>query len=491
MPTAAIIGAGHNGLVAACYLAQAGYDVTIYEKSAQTGGLCVNEELWPGYTVSVWANWSGMFMPQIASDLGLTLPDILDTGEAILTAEDGCVAGDTIYIDGVTAEDRAGLAALDKDFDTLAAALADQFLSPAPTKKAFLQQADKAGLSRPAQDLAGGAFGALAQEYIPHRELATAIGYESFTHPLHPGSAYGHIHMRVPGAWGADWGMIKGGMGALSAELAKRARTLGVNIVTSCGVQAIIHDDRTVSTLTLENGENVQADLYLCGTDYPVLQHLLGRPAQTDLRDHKYGNANIHVKLARLPRFPALESNGLAVPPTLTLVPSWDELQKGYAQYRAGDNIDHPVISLGIPSLADPDRAPPDRHFMCIHPDHAPLTWQDGPWHDEARRAYIDHILGEVARYAPDIRDCIEDARLFCAADLQARYGAASGHCFHGDLSWPFALEDRLPGYGAGPQTDLTNLYLCGGACAPGGTVTGAPGYRAAQAILNRGAIHA
>lgn len=485
MKTVAIIGAGHNGLVAACYLAQAGYDVSVYERSDRAGGLCINEELWPGYHVSTWANWSGMFQPEIVKDLELEFPRRLDTKSVILTAEGGCLYEDNIFIDGITETDRQGLERLDEDFTALAKSLRPMFFDPAPSKEKFLNLSRQFNLSYPAQELMQSSLLDTIARYVQHPQLIAATGYETFVHPAHPGGTYGYVHMCIPSAYTEyqPWDMIEGGMGGIIIALTKRADELGVKIHLNSAVKETVLDDDGVKALILEDDTKIHADFYLSNTDYAITQSLLGREVKSQLRQHQYGNANFHVKLSRLPCFPVLESHGIDIPPTFTLVPSLQDMKDAYPAYIKGEKIEKSVISLGIPTIADPARAPQGKHLLCIHPDHAPLSWSGGPWTEQDRREYFDHIIDQVAHYAPDIRECIEDWKLFCAEDLK-RYGADGQHCFHGDLSWDFALDRRMPDYGAGPQTDLSNFFLCGSSCAPGGTVTGAPGYRCAQAIL-------
>jgi len=441
----AIIGAGHNALVTACYLAKAGHSVEIYEKSADAGGLCINKELWPKYDISLWANWSGMFTPQIAEDLEIELPKILSSEDAILTANGGCVFEDDIYIDNIEQKDRDGLKELEDTYYKLGQALSEQFLAEKPTKKDFLNRSKGLGLSDNVEELLKDPFLKIANQYIPNKELATAIGYESFTHPLHSGSAYGYTHMRVAEIWGKNWGLIKGGMGKIAEVLELKAKALGVKISLNSAIDKIIHNNNnSVQYLLLSNGEKIIADTYISNTDYPTLQNLLNREIMSPMRDHKYGNANIHVKLTSLPSFSALKKNNLPLPATLTLVPTWDEMHTGYNQYLNAENIDHPVISICIPTLADNKRAPKGKHFMCIHPDHAPLGWNKEKWTENTKASYINHILNEVSRYAPDIHACIEDPHLFCSDDLENKFGAMGSHCFHGDLSWQYALDDRM-----------------------------------------------
>ena len=483
MNKVAIIGAGHNALVAACYLAKAGLEVDMYEKADKAGGLCINSEVWPGYNVSIWANWSGMFAPKIIEDLELSLPPILHSGDAIITASGGCYS-DKPYFEGLREEDLDDLSKLESDFCKLAGALSKQFLAEHPSKKSLLELTSSLELNFSAEELLSSSFLKTVDRYISHKELATAIGYESFTHPLHPGSAYGHVHMRVADHWGEGWGMIKGGMGAITDTLIDKAKELGVRIHTGVKIERVYYKDNKLTYALGSDGKEITSEIIISGTDYFSLQTLLGREIKNEMRDHPYGNANIHIKLSSLPNFTALDNLGIKTPPTMTLVPTREEIEAGYVQYLKGENIDHPVISIGIPSLIDPNRAPDDKHFMCIHPDHAPLKWNGKSWSYKARQEYIQHILDETSRYAPNIHECVEDAKLFCADDLSQDYGALGAHCFHGDISWPFALEDRMPDYGAGPYTDIKNLYLCGSSCAPGGTVTGAPGYRCAMAII-------
>ncbi len=171
----------------------------------------------------------------------------------------------------------------------------------------------------------------------------------------------------------------------------------------------------------------------------------------------------------------------------MTLTPDWQELKDSVQNVKNGKWLRQNVLSVGFPSMIDPARSDGKYHLMCLHPDFAPLKDRDGQskWTKDTGRHYVETLIVEMEYYAPGFKDLVADWHLVSSEEMSKEYGLTGKHCFHGDMAWPHVLDARIPVLGAGPETDLENVFLGGSCSAPGGTVTGAPGYRVAHAIMN------
>lgn len=492
MTDIAITGAGHNGLIAACYLAQAGHNVSVYEQSDRVGGLCVNEELFAGVSVGTWANWAGMIQPQILDDLSVEPPEFISETVVALTYEGACMIGEEYLIPGLSEKDKLGAQQLDADILALAENLKELFLHPAPSRELYLEKTSHLSLhcgleveeflSRSALDV--------VVLYISDDGLRSLMAAQTFVHPGLPGTAFEMVYMRTPcvGAKATGWGTYRGGMGALTQALAKKAQELGVEIHLNYPVTGMVTNKNRSIDLETQFGQ-INADLYLFATDFPTFEKIRYGSWSDDLRHgHAYGNANLHLLLKNYPVFSQLEDRGRELTSSMTLTPAWESFRKSLDDVRYGRWLDQNVLSIGFPCMVDPQRSDRVHKLMCIHPDYAPLSGRgaDKEWTDEDSREYAHSLIREIEHYAPDFSDLIVDWELVTSREMRSEYGVTGAHCFHGDMVWPHVLDARMSGYGAGPETDLENVFLCGSSCAPGGTVTGAPGYRCAQHIINK-----
>ncbi len=486
MSTAIIIGAGHNGLITACYLAKNGYDVTVYEQAPVTGGLCINRQIWPGYTTSVWANWYGMLCPEIIEDLNLDLHPILgDKSGLSLTRSGGYISTREVALSNMSEDDRAVIARHSDEFTAITKILRTYFLHPGPTRQAFLQDLASLNLSFPPEDMMASSLLSLARRYSTNPNVQLLLCLDSFLHPSHEGTGYSRAFMGIPFAHAEDteWCYLKGGMGRVTEELHARAIALGVTIHTSAPVARINHAEDNIQSITLQSGETIKANIYACGTDYATFLRLMQLPP-VKTNAHAYTSATLHLKLKQLPTFTTVQANNLPYPATINLLPPFPEIESSTPEAICNPTFASHIISVSVPTLLDPSRAPAGKHTMMLGIEHTPLAYSAEGWTDADRNNFFQQICTEVAAFAPDFHACIEDWRLFTPADLKSAHGLDSMQCFHGDLAWGYAMDARLPGLGAGPQTGYANMYLCGAAIHPGGTVNGAPGYRAAHAIL-------
>ncbi len=267
MTEVSIIGAGHNGLVAACYLAKAGYTVSIYERSERLGGLCVNEEIFPGTVVSTWANWAGMFQPEILRDLSICPPEKIQEKVINLNHDGSCVIGDAYYINNLSETDKNGAERLEEDLYRLAAALKDLFLHPKPTRSLFLEKVKKIKLNYQGsiEEFLNSSAIEIAAHYISHDALKSMLACQTFIHPGLSGTAFEMIYMRTPetGEDATGWGVYRGGMGALTKALASRAKELGVKIYLNQNVNTLTCRKNVARSIRINDSAEKEADIFI------------------------------------------------------------------------------------------------------------------------------------------------------------------------------------------------------------------------------------
>jgi phytoene dehydrogenase-like protein len=427
-----------------------------------------------------------MLSPTVIHDLGLKLPPVVEgQGEVVVTTSGDFISDDVINIAGLSEEDKNTIELWDEQFSSISQTLQPYLLKDTPRKQDFLDDLAKLDLIVPPEEFMSSSLMDLTEKFTATKGLRVMLACNAFLHPSHSGTGYSRAYMGTPYTYAdGKWGYIQGGMGVITQELERVARSHGVQIKTNTPAVRIVHDGKDIQGIETADGKLVVADFYLCGTDYNTYQRLIGQ-MPVPMRSHGYGVSNIHVKLKRLPEFTVVKQNGLDFyPSSLSLLPDFDEVETSHAAYINGAPYDRHVISIGIPTLVDPTRAPEGKHLMCIHVDHTPLSFSSQGWTTEDRKTFFNQIAEEIFLYAPDFKDCVEDWKAFVPQDLKESYGAEGMHCFHGDLGWEHAFEDRIPGLSSGPETRFPSMFLCGSATHPGGTVTGAPGYRCARAIL-------
>jgi phytoene dehydrogenase-like protein len=524
MPNVVIIGAGHNGLTCAAYLARAGVGVTVVERRDIIGGACVTEELMPGYQCSTASLVTSLFRPEIAADLDLAshgLEFIPRNPSVVALFPDGrhlslgsdeaaCVA----EIAKFSSADAEAYPAYGATMRRLARAIEPLLMNPLPGlggngadargAGAVLKELLRSAAELPGDDLVllleaitGSAAGFL-EHWFESDAIKVPLVIDGITgvnaSPSMPGSAYLMLYHMTGGTevGRPAWGQVRGGQGGITTALASVARAHGAVIRINAPVAGITVTDGRATGVVLESGEQLTADAVVSAADpYRTFVGMLEESVlptrfRRAMENRRFDGVamKMHLALDRLPQvrgFP--EGQGPQHNATLLIAPTLEYLEQAYADARAGRPSMNPHIECTIPSVLDPTVAPEGRHLMGIYLQYTPYQLAEGSW-DDIRESYADRVLECMEEYLPGITESVVDRRVLTPVDLERRLGLTGGDLYHGAMT-----ADQLfflrPGEGASSHhTPVTGLYLCGSGTHPGGGVFGVPGRNGAQAVL-------
>jgi phytoene dehydrogenase-like protein len=522
---AIVVGAGHNGLVAAGYLARAGWKVLVLERRHVVGGACVTEEVFPGFRVSTAAYLVSLLQERVVRDL-----ELRRFGYAVLPKDPAYFAP---YLDGRylfmyadqrrTCQELARFSPRDaerypayENFIERIARFVEPMLLEAPPNLPPRRPADFAALSRlgwrllrlpPGQlgDLAR-MFTASAREvlddWFESDELKLALATDGVIGtnggPSSPGTAYVLLHHVMGGVGGVRglWGFVRGGMGALTAALQRSAQAAGAEVRTNAEVARIDVRDGRATGVILADGSDYRARTVVSNADPKrTFLGLVGRAclppefaAQIDAYRCEGSSFKINLALGELPNYSALPGTCLGPQHrgTTHICASLDALEHAWDDAKYGAPSQAPLLEITIPTAYDPSLAPDGKHIMSIFAQYAPYRLDGATWDDTARAAFVDRSLSLLEQYAPNIRGAVEHVHALSPLDLEREYGLTGGNIFHGDLRLDQLFGLRPVAGWARYATPIRGLYLCGSGTHPGGGVTGAPGHNAARVLLDR-----
>lgn len=509
---AIIIGGGHNGLVCAAYLAKAGQAVLVLERRAQVGGGAVTEEVIPGYRVSSIAHAVGLLRPEIIHDLDLVRQGldiyVADPGLLMLYAPDDGVLfwadpAQTLLRAELSAREQAEYARLQETLGEVAAVLDPTFLMPPLSADELRTRFAAAGLTHRYAQVVHGSIGDFLDEFdLSERTRLTILPLGltmNYGGPYTPGTAFNLFRLATAQAAGIPgaWGFVRGGMGSLAAALAKAAQAAGVEIRTGVDVeQIVVADGQAGGVIVRGSGAVIRGRTIISNADPKRTFLQLVDPAHLpgDFRQQVAGiqmrgaGMKILCALDGTPTFraaPAAAAPILAGAGAISIAPSIDHLEQAWQDAQAGRPSLRPMMELTIPSATDSTLAPAGKHVMSIHVQWTPYQLQEGAW-STLGAAYADQVLAQLADYMPNLPEILLARKVLTPLDLEQEYSMTQGHWEHGEVTAGQIYAERpLPGW-AGYQTPVAGLYLCGAGTHPGGTISGAPGYNAAQAILTR-----
>lgn len=520
----AIVGGGPNGLVAACYLAKAGWKPLVLERRETVGGVAVTEEFAPGFRCSSVLHVAGPFLPSIASDLGLDrhgLSWIQSEVRVFASSPDG--RGLRLYgdpqktaaeLESVSPHDARGYVAFHESLGRIGRVLEPLLTMTPPSidDPSFGEMWNLFGVGRrfralPRRDafrlLRWGpmAVADLVSEFFETELLRAAIAargiFGSFAGPWSAGTSLGVILQAASDANAAGPSVLpRGGMGALTQALAAAAKALGAEIRTRAEVTRIQTRDGAATGVVLANGEEVEARVVVSNAD--PKRTLLGLVDPVDLdpdfiqrvKNYRAAGAlaKVHLALSELPEFPSARFAGgngaaaAALSGRIHIGPDVDYLERAYDAAKYGDFSPHPYCDVTIPTLTDAALAPAGKHVMSIAAQFAPYRLKNADWNGR-REALGDAVVETVAAHAPGLKGAILGRQILTPADLEGTYGLTGGHAFHGEttLDQVFTMRPLLDW--AQYRTPIRGLYLCGAGTHPGGGVTGAPGRNASREI--------
>lgn len=508
-----VVGAGHNGLVAAVLLARAGLRVSVLEEKSIVGGACKTERPFaraPHLAASTGAYLLGLMPPELVAKLGVEIPWIRrdphyflpTTGSRhLLFGSDGA-AMEQQFMRFFSARDwkahstmQAELALLRED---LAPTWLDEPLSIEETAERHVRAPLRAAFvdlcRRPVWDyLARFDF----KSDLLRAMYAVTDGFSGLSGPWDtPGTGMNfliHNMCRLPGSDGTFM-LVRGGMGTVTSRIADAARQAGALIETGRRVDRIVVDRGTVRGVALQDGSEVRAPVVVCNADPFRMRDLVGRavlPQDYDRRIDSYARdgATLKVNLAMraLPRFTCLagsanEGRG-PFGPTIHLLPDeanvLADLERGFAEAQAGRLPDFPTIEWYVHSTLDPTLDDGARSLQsgALFVQSVPYALSGGRSWDTEEDRYVKHLLAICDRFAPGTSECVVDTFVLTPPKIEKHFGITRGHIHHVDNSFGFA--DRLP-----YRTPVAGLYSCSAGTHPAGSVIGCAGHNAAMRVL-------
>ena len=518
---AIIIGAGHNGLVTAAYLARAGRQVLVLERRDMVGGCAVTEELWPGYRVSTGAYLVSLLQDRIVRELELerfgyrvdakdpaffsAFPD----GRHFFMWQDR--ARTLAEIAKFSRHDAEVYAAYEDQLERIARVIEDLLLITPPAFPPrgpldFLDYLKLAGRMRSlrSKDLVAlvkiftQSAAELLDDWFESDEVKVTLATDGVIGanggPRSPGTAYILLHHSMGGVAGHRglWGFVRGGMGAVAEAIAASARAKGAAVRTHAAVDRVLVRNGRAFAVVLANGEEIEATIIASNLDpKATFLRLIEESAlepdfvSTVRRFRSEGtSAKINLALTGLPEFTAFPATpGPHHRATMHICPSIEYVEHAWDDAKYGRPSERPLLELTIPTMYDASLAPPGRHIMGIFLQYAPYTLREGAW-DELRESFGDHAIALIEEYAPNIRSIIERREVLTPLDLERRFGITGGNIFHGEMSLDQMFVMRPVAGWARYRTPIQGLYLCGSGAHPGGGVMGAAGYNCAREIV-------
>jgi phytoene dehydrogenase-like protein len=528
-----VIGGGHNGLVAAAYLARGGKRVCVLERRHVLGGCSVTEELWPGFKISVASYVISLFRPEIIRELRLkecglsilprnpsSFTPLLD-GRSLLMGPDERMTCREIA--KFSQQDAECYPAYNRLLERVAAVLEPILAKAAPDPLPLPGEWRKIGVGKRLRDagrlmelyrsigqlgedmpeaielLIGPARPILErwfQAEVLRATLATDAVIGAFASPSYPGTAYVLLHHVMGEAGGARgvWGYVQGGMGGLTAALEKACRDLGVEIRREASVKRILVRRGEAAGVALWDDTLLEAPVVASSIDAHQTFERLLEPAELPAEfraavariDYASASAKINVALSELPNFTCLPSREIAPHHhgTIHISPTLDYMERAFDDAKYGRPSSEPILEITLPSSVDPTLAPGGQHVMNIFVQYAPYKLAEGQSWDDIKEDFGDRCLALLAQYAPNLQSAVLHRQVLSPLDLERLIGLTGGNIMQGAMTPPQLFTMRPVAGWADHRTPIRGLYLCGAASHPGGGVLGACGRNAAEEIL-------
>lgn len=519
---AVIIGAGHNGLVCAFYLARKGLKTCILERSRVVGGAAITEEFYPEFRNSVASYTVSLLQPKIINDMELKrhgLQVVLRKVDNYLPLEDDYLlagrGGLTVReIARHSTADAQAYPRYEKTLDDIVDCIR-QFLLVCPPNAggglgdvlALLKSGNvmrKLSLEtqRDMLDFFTKSATEILDQYFESDAVKALFGFDAivghFASPNEPGSAYvllHHVFGEAAGVKGA-WGHAIGGMGAITQAMRKACETQGIDIFTDTPVDEVLTQQAKTGTVKVggvkAGGVTYKAPIIAACVHPKILYETLidGEALPADFRTHikhyksHSGTFRMNVALDRLPKFANAPRGDDYLTSGIVIAPSLDYMDAAWLSAKAKGWSEAPIIEMLIPSTLDNTLAPQGKHVASLFCQQFDYNLPEGKTWDIARESVADHIIATVDNYAPGFAKSVLGRQVLSPLDLERKFALVGGDIFHGRMSLDQLFSAR-PVLGHGNyRAPIKGLYMCGAGTHPGGGVTGAPGHNAASIIL-------
>ena len=517
---AIIIGAGHNGLTNAAYLAKAGLNVLLLEKNDYIGGASCTEEFHKGWKYSTYSYVCSMMRQAIHRDLDLARHGLLivpylgtvnfgDKDERLFAYHNE--EAWHLELKRHSPRDADAMHRFQADLTRYAQLIRKTLMRTPPDPTSFRPRDIMELLFFAKQFWALGEreiyeyvrfFTGSAAEYLDDYFesdlikaamasagiIGTALGVRS------PGSSYillHHVMGDVDGSIGA-WGLPRGGMGAISASLAGAMRQYGGELRTNAGVQKVLVENRKAVGVVLENGDEIRAKIVVSNLD--AKRTFTRMIDKNELPDGIYEKAKnykirgssgkVNIALSAMPKFTGVPDNRYINCGGQGFTGSLETMERAYDNWKHKRWSEDPFVEGVIPSAWDPTVAPPGKHWMSNFVQYCPPELDTGQWIPEDRDQFGQAVIDKIARYSPGFKDLIEHVDVRTPYDMQQEIGLTEGNIFQGEHTIDQLLFNRpFPGY-AQYRMPVRNLYMCGSSTHPGGGVSSVCGANAAREIL-------
>ena len=516
-----IVGGGHNGLVAAFYLAKAGFKPLVLERRSLVGGAAITEEFHPGFRCSTLAHSAGPLRADVVRDMQLerrglkiTKPDVstvslLADGRALVLYSDVKKAAQEIT--QWSAKDATGYADFATALGKISKVIGEALLLTPPNIDEP-SSGDLWGMLKTGRSIRNlgkkdlyrvlrwgpMAVADLVAEFFDTEPLRATIAargiFGTFLGPWSAGSAL--VLLLRAAADATPTGSVQfptGGVGAITTAMAAAAKEAGAEIRTDAAVVEIRVKDGAATGVVLSSGEEIPAKALVSNADPkrtlmrlvdPI--HLPPDFVQKMKNYRSFGTvAKINLALSALPEFTALKARAEdnLLQGRLQISPEIDYLERAFDESKYGNFSRKPYLEIAFPSLSDPSLAPPGQHVMSIYMQYAPYKLKDGDWESQ-RKALGETVVKTIAQYAPNLPQSILRHQIITPKDLEDIYGLTGGHIFHGELALDqfFTMRPLLDW--ARYRTPIERLFLCGSGTHPGIGLTGGSGANAAREII-------